>query len=161
MGKPSDLVGHPAPPLELPSIPDGQPFKLPIGEKPIAMFFFPTAGSTGCTMEACAFRDAQVENVTFKRHPDLCVVGISGDPTAKQASFADQHNLKYPILSDADGAARKAYGVGKAFFGMAEGRETFFIDAKGIVRGVYVKNLGFHAHVDFVEKQLLATEGTG
>jgi hypothetical protein len=29
-------------------------------------------------MEACAFRDAQVENVTFKRHPDLCVVGISG-----------------------------------------------------------------------------------
>lgn len=65
------------------------------------------------------------------------------DPTAKQASFADQHNLKYPILSDADGAARKAYGVGKAFFGMAEGRETFFIDAKGIVRGVFVKNLGF------------------
>jgi peroxiredoxin len=65
------------------------------------------------------------------------------DPTAKQASFADQHNLRYPILSDADGAARKAYGVGKAFFGMAEGRETFFIDAKGIVRGVYVKNLGF------------------
>jgi peroxiredoxin Q/BCP len=51
--------------------------------------------------------------------------------------------LKYPILSDQDGAARKAYAVGKAFFGMAEGRETFFIDAKGIVRGVYVKNLGF------------------
>jgi peroxiredoxin Q/BCP len=47
------------------------------------------------------------------------------------------------VLSDADGIARKAYGVGRAFFGLADGRETFFIDAKGIVRGQFEKALGF------------------
>lgn len=39
---------------------------------------FPQAGTTGCTREACAFRDAKAENQTFKRHPELEVVGISG-----------------------------------------------------------------------------------
>ncbi len=79
-------------------------------------------------MEACAFRDAQSSNTTFNRHPDLVVVGISGDGTAKQASFADEHKLPYPILSDTDGVARKAYGIGKAFFGLAEG-ELLVADA--------------------------------
>lgn len=94
-------------------------------------------------MEACAFRDAKKDNVTFKRHPELEVVGVSADDTAKQASFADQYNLPYPIVSDKDGVARKAYAVDKAFFGLSDGRETFFIDRQGVVRGVCRKNLQF------------------
>ena len=38
---------------------------------------FPAAGTMGCTMQACAMRDAQEKNATFKRHPELEVVGIS------------------------------------------------------------------------------------
>ncbi|KAK4687003.1 hypothetical protein P7C73_g3115, partial [Tremellales sp. Uapishka_1] len=177
MGK-STLIGKPAPPLELPSIPNGDLYKLPIGEKPIALFFvcyphlscpspfhsdysaqFPQAGTTGCTKEACAFRDAQKSNTTFKRFEgDLEVVGISSDATAKQASFADEYNLPYPLISDKDGAARKAYDVGGFLFGMVPGRETFFIDRKGIVRGVCDSNIDFKAHTKFVEKQLKEME---
>ena len=60
----------------------------------------------------------------------------STDSTSAQASFADSNNLPYPVLSDSKDTTRKAYKVSKDFFGLAPGRETFFIDAKGIVRGV-------------------------
>ncbi|KAK8850663.1 hypothetical protein IAR55_004583 [Kwoniella newhampshirensis] len=158
MVKASTLIGHPAPPLELPSIPNGDMYKLPIGEKPIALFFFPAAGTPGCTREACSFRDAQTQNIVFKRNPNLAVVGISGDTTTKQASFADQYNLPYPIICDQDGSARKMYRVGKAFLGLTPGRETFFIDEKGIVRGVCDKALDVTGHIKFVEEQLIQLE---
>ncbi|KAG7528210.1 hypothetical protein FFLO_06325 [Filobasidium floriforme] len=152
------LVGQPAPALELPCIPEGDLYRLPIGEKPIALFFFPQANTTGCTKEACAFRDAQTSNITFKRHPDLDVVGISSDSTAKQQSFADQYKLPYRIISDAEESARKAYKVDKAFMGLVPGRATFFIDAKGIIRGVCTKNIDFSAHTKFVEEMLILVE---
>ncbi|ORY28045.1 thioredoxin-like protein [Naematelia encephala] len=152
------LIGKPAPQLELPSVPDGGPYKLPIGEKPIALFFFPKAGSKGCTMEACSFRDAQNENVTFKRHPGLTVVGISSDSTEKQQIFADQHSLPYPLISDVDSKAREAYQVDKAFLGLSQGRSTFFIDSKGTIKGVCDKMLDYSAHVKFVEKMLIEIE---
>ncbi|KAL7422946.1 hypothetical protein Q5752_002244 [Cryptotrichosporon argae] len=158
MAKDSPLIGKPAPQLELPVIPDGKPFKLPLGEKPIALFFFPEAGTKGCTMEACSFRDARASNAVFARHPDLEVVGISGDGLAKQAKFADEHGLGYPLLSDAHGDARKAYGVGKAFFGLSVERMTVFIDAAGVVRGVLTANIDMYAHAKFVEKQLSIIE---
>ncbi|WVR08715.1 hypothetical protein IAU60_005773 [Kwoniella sp. DSM 27419] len=158
MAKLTTLIGQPAPPLELASIPNGEPYKLPIGEKPIALFFFPAANTMGCTMEACGFRDAQAQNIVFKRHANLEVVGVSGDDTAKQASFADQYNLPYPILSDPKGEARKLYQVGTAFFGLTPGRETFFIDDKGVIRGKCDKSIDLGGHVKFVEKQLLEME---
>ncbi|OCF56205.1 hypothetical protein V866_005183 [Kwoniella sp. B9012] len=158
MVKNSELIGKQAPPLELPSIPNGDLYKLPIGEKPIALFFFPAANTPGCTKEACSFRDAQTQNIVFKRSPNLLVVGISGDATTKQSLFADQYNLPYPILSDVDNSARKLYGVGKAFLGLTPGRETFFIDEKGIVKGVCDKALDVNAHIKFVEQQLLEIE---
>ncbi|WWC72677.1 uncharacterized protein I206_106641 [Kwoniella pini CBS 10737] len=159
MVKNSDLIGKPAPSLELPSIPNGELLKLPIGEKPIALFFFPAANTMGCTMEACSFRDAQAQNIVFKRNPELAVIGVSGDPTAKQQSFADQYKLSYPILSDTDNKARQAYGVGKSFFGLSAGRETFFIDKQGIVRGVCDKSIDVNGHIKFVEQQLKTLEG--
>nr|XP_018259831.1 uncharacterized protein I303_07902 [Kwoniella dejecticola CBS 10117]OBR81989.1 hypothetical protein I303_07902 [Kwoniella dejecticola CBS 10117] len=152
MVKNSELIGKRAPALELPSIPNGDVFKLPIGEK------FPAANTMGCTMEACSFRDAQTQNIVFKRNPELAVVGVSGDSTAKQQSFADQYNLSYPILSDTDNKARELYGVGKSFFGLSAGRETFFIDQQGIVRGVCGKSIDVNGHVKFVEQQLAALE---
>jgi len=158
MGKAESLIGKPAPPLELPSAPDGKLYKLPLGEKPIALFFFPNAFTLGCTAEACAFRDAQAENVTFKRHPNLEVVGVSHNRTEKQASFADEYKLPYTLLSDVDETATKTYQCGKWLFGSANSRVTFFIDHKGIVRGVCEKNVDVYGHTKFVEQQLKELE---
>lgn len=44
------------------------------------------------------------------------------DSTSKQASFVDTNNLSYPILSDPEDIARKAFGVGKDLFGFAPGK---------------------------------------
>ncbi|ORX40818.1 thioredoxin-like protein [Kockovaella imperatae] len=149
----SSLIGKPAPIISLPNIRGGQ-YELPLGHKPIALFFFPKAGTSGCTTEVCSFRDAQKENVTFQRYPDLEIVGVSADPVAKGLSFADQHNLPFPLLSDEKGSARKAYGVEKSLFGLADGRETFFIDRRGIVKGTHRGLVNAKAHVQFIEQML-------
>ncbi|EIW66254.1 hypothetical protein TREMEDRAFT_65525 [Tremella mesenterica DSM 1558] len=154
MGKDHPLIGKPAPRLTLPGIPKGEPFVLPVGEKPLAVFFFPQSGSMGCTIEACSFRDAIKENPVFTRHPDLTIVGVSADLTVKQQAFADKENLPYPIVSDMNGEARKAFKVGRAFFGAIPERATFFVDRQGIVKGVCTDNLNPYAHTKFVEKHL-------
>jgi thioredoxin-dependent peroxiredoxin len=53
------LIGQQAPALTLPNY-DGETFTMTPGEGglPIALFFYPKAGSYGCTKEACQFRDA-------------------------------------------------------------------------------------------------------
>ena len=56
----------------------------------------------------------------FKRS-NVAVFGISGDAVAKQKSFVDQHGLPYPVLSDSNGEARKAYQIKKGLLGLSEG----------------------------------------
>jgi peroxiredoxin Q/BCP len=43
---------------------------------------------------------------------------------------------QYPILSDTDHAAHKAYHIGRAMLGLTDARITFVIDGKGVVRCV-------------------------
>jgi len=76
------------------------------------------------------------------------------DATPAQSSFVDQYNLGYPILSDADGSARKAYHVSKSAFGLIEGRETFFIDSQGVIRDVCTDAVLWNNHTKMVEKNL-------
>jgi len=82
------------------------------------------------------------------------VVGISQDAVEKQKQFVEQHKLpvrltfdggcrivlslvQYPVLSDSNGEARKAYHVGKGLLGLVEGRVTFIIDKSGMLRCVF------------------------
>ena len=44
------------------------------------------------------------------------------DSTAKQQSFADQYELPYKMMSDADEAARRSFKVDKAFMGLVPGK---------------------------------------
>ncbi|KAJ9105936.1 hypothetical protein QFC20_004174 [Naganishia adeliensis] len=156
---PHPLIGKQAPLLTLPSTPDGTPYTLPIGQKPIAIFFFPKAFTTGCTKEACAFRDAKNDNIVFQGSgaDELEVVGISRDAVEKQTRFVDQHKLNYRILSDADGAARKAYQVSKVAMGLIDGRVTFFIGKDGIIKDVCDSMIDWNSHTRMVEKQLKLT----
>ncbi|KAJ7175822.1 peroxiredoxin Q [Mycena filopes] len=150
-----DLVGKPAPSITLPNF-DGESFTLNPAEKglPIALFFYPKAGSYGCTKEACQFRDAIAEKDTYKVGK-VEIIGISPDPVEKQKAFVEKHKLTYPVLSDTKGEAAKAYGVGKGLFGLADvARTTVIIDAKGNIRDTVEGTLNYGAHSKFVTKWL-------
>ncbi|KAF8586290.1 peroxiredoxin Q [Ramaria rubella] len=159
---PHPLTGKDAPSITLPNQ-DGEETTIKPGSTgtPLALFFYPASGVSlgtyGCTKEACAFRDALKDVEVFKRS-NITVVGISGDAVVKQKQFVDQHGLPYPVLSDSKGEARKAYQVKKGLLGLTEGRVTFFIDSKGVVRGVLSSVINPNEHVSFVRKSLTALE---
>lgn len=76
------------------------------GQKSI-IYFYPAAGSPGCSKEAADFQDAlnDFESLGYR------VIGISPDPVAKLKEFEDSHNLTFTLLSDPEIEAHKAYGA--------------------------------------------------
>ncbi|WP_299562480.1 peroxiredoxin [uncultured Mycolicibacterium sp.] len=117
-----------------------------LADGPVVLFFYPAAMTPGCTREACHFRDlgAQFAAVGATR------VGISTDPVAKLARFADQHHFDYPLLSDADGATARAYGVKRGLLGavLPVRRTTFVIDTDRTVLDVVSSELNMQVHAD-------------
>lgn len=148
------LLGQPAPALSLPDA-NGTTYELKPGAqgKPTAVFFYPKAGTYGCTREVCAFRDALVENVDFK-DSGITVVGISADPVPAIKAFVAKHGVTYPMLSDESGEARKAYHVSRGLMGLSEGRVTFFIGSDGIVRDVFDSVINYNGHIKAVTQAL-------
>lgn len=97
----------------------------------VLVYFYPKDGSPGCTKEACAFRDAwdryQAAGVT--------VLGVSADSAASHRKFAEEHQLPFSLISDADHVWSDAFGVG-TFVGLPE-RVSFLIGPDGTVAKVY------------------------
>lgn len=118
------------------------PFTVNPG-KPVVLFFYPAAGTPGCTKEVCAFRDAFAD---FKA-AGAAVYGISGDSVEAQAAFAEAQSLPYGLLSDEGDEVRSAYGVKPDLFGLLKGRETFVIDNEGILVSRFNDQLGVEKHV--------------
>ncbi len=110
---------------------------------PVVLFFYPKDDTAGCTAEACAFRDAYDD---FQK-AGATVVGISSQGTASKKAFATKNRLPFTLVSDEGGAVRKQYGVKASFLGLLDGRETFVIDAKGIVQHVFNSQLNATKHV--------------
>jgi len=75
------------------------------------------------------------------------VIGISSDDTASHEGFASKHRLPFILLSDTDGAVRKAYGV-PATLGLLPGRMTFVIDRDGVIRHIFNSQLRAARHVE-------------
>lgn len=111
----------------------------------IVLWFFPKAGSTGCTEEACAFKAAMPK----LKKAGVTVVGISPDSPRKLANFRKKHRLPYVLLSDGDALVAKELGLwvpkvlfGHHYFGVE--RVTYVLDANGKVakeiRGVTPKD---------------------
>jgi len=149
---PHPLIGRLAPPLSLTSY-NGDKYKFNPGSNPVALFFYPKAGSYGCVREACSFRDALKSTELF-RNTEVRVIGISADSVEKQARFVEKQRLNFPVLSDSEGAARKAYHVGKSLFGLFPARVTFLIDSDGIIQDVLEATFNYGAHSKFVAKWL-------
>lgn len=117
-----------------------------LADGPVVLFFYPAAMTPGCTKEACHFRDLATEfdAVGAKR------VGISTDPVAKQAKFADIQRFDYPLLSDADGKVATQFGVKRGLLGklMPVKRTTFVIDTDRTVLAVIASEVSMDTHAD-------------
>ena len=110
---------------------------------PVVIFFYPKDDTTGCTKEACRFRD----DFARFRHTGAQIVGISSDSVESHQRFAAKYALPYTLLSDPGGRVRKLYGA-SSFFGLMPGRVTFVIDREGIVRHVFSSQTKFEEHAD-------------
>jgi peroxiredoxin Q/BCP len=133
-------VGDKAPDFTLPGDGGGTVSLKALKGKTVVLYFYPKDDTSGCTAEACAFRDAL---------PDFCkakaeIVGVSRDPVASHDQFKTKYDLLFPLASDVDGKVCQAYGVwveksmyGKKYMGIE--RATFLIDAKGVVRKLWRK----------------------
>jgi peroxiredoxin Q/BCP len=139
-----DLV----PDFELPDQ-DGVPRSLSglLADGPVVLFFYPAAMTTGCTREACHFRDIGADY----RAAGVQRVGISRDPVARQKEFADKHSFDYPLLSDAEGTVAEIFGVRRGRLGQRVGapvkRATFAIGPdRRVVKAIHSElNMNLHA----------------
>lgn len=101
----------------------------------IVLYFYPKDDTPGCTIEACAMRDARDKLADLGAE----VIGISKDDAASHEKFKAKHSLNFTLLTDADGEMLRAYGAwGKKMFGK-EGilRKTFIINPEDQVVKVY------------------------
>ena len=111
------LIGQQAPSITLPNE-NGETYTVTPGADglPLVLFFYPKAGTYGCTKEACFFRDAiagksvmngnryrcQRQRITEKetfKPEKVTVIGLSADPVAKQKTFVEKNKLTVGVSS--------------------------------------------------------------
>lgn len=106
----------------------------------VVLYFYPKDDTSGCTKEACAFRDAFAEF----RGLDAEVLGVSVDDERSHKKFAEKYDLPFRLLVDTDKKIVEAYGAWgeKSMYGrkyMGTHRITYVIDPKGRIAAVYPK----------------------
>lgn len=96
----------------------------------LVLYFYPKDGTSGCTVEANAFKD----NYEKLQAMNTEVLGISLDDAESHRQFIAEHNLPFNLLVDSDKVMSRAYGVdgGAAFFSYAK-RQTFIVNPDGII----------------------------
>lgn len=147
-------AGDPAPDFTLPDA-DEKPVSLSdYRGRRVVVYFYPAAGTPGCTKQACDFRD----NLAELGDAGLDVLGVSPDKPAKLAKFRDSEGLTFPLLSDPEKTVLNAYGAfgekqmyGKTVTGVI--RSTFVIDAAGKIEEAQY-NVRATGHVAKLRKDL-------
>jgi peroxiredoxin Q/BCP len=148
--------GDPAPPVTRPDTSGKQVSLKDFAGQDVILYFYPKDDTTGCTAEACSFRDAEA---SF-RGAKTKVIGISKDSVVRHDKFKKKYELNFPLVSDEDGKICEKYGtwVEKSLYGrkyMGIERATFLIDKTGTVAKVWHK-VKVPGHVDEVLKELKA-----
>ena len=111
---------------------DGQHISLAaLRGRVVVVYFYPRDDTSGCTKEACEFRDAWSR---FKE-AGAVVVGVSTDDNQSHTAFADKYHLPFPLVPDEHATIAKAYGV-PVHVGFAK-RVTFVIDRDGRIAKVF------------------------
>lgn len=122
------------------------------GQK-IVLYFYPKDNTSGCTQEACDFRD------NFNRLATKAVViGVSPDSIKSHLKFKENHNLNFILLSDPEHTLSEAFGAwgeksmyGKKYMGII--RSTFILDENGTILHEW-KKVKVKGHVDDVLSKL-------
>ena len=127
-------IHTPAPEFELLDQ-NGEPRRLSDyrGQK-VILYFYPKDMSSGCTRQACGFRDLMPQF----REKGAVILGVSRDSVASHKKFESAHGLPFPLLSDPELKVIQAYDVwkekknyGKVTMGVV--RTTYLIDKAGII----------------------------
>ena len=106
----------------------------------VVLFAYPKDDTSGCTVEACEFRDALPRFDASK----AVILGISPDSVKSHVKFKAKYELPYTLLADEDKTVLQAYDVwkeksmyGKKYMGVE--RTTFVIDPAGQIAKIFTK----------------------
>ncbi len=123
------------------------------GRKNVVLYFYPKDETTGCTKEACAFRDSYDAFTQLGAE----VLGVSGQSVESHKGFASHRGLPFLLLADVDNRVRQLYGV-PATMGFIPGRVTYIIDKKGVVRHIFNSQYQPEKHVEEAKRVLTQLE---
>lgn len=133
-------IGDKAPDFTLSTDGGGKLTLSKLRGRKVVLYFYPKDDTSGCTAEACDFRDSFPKFGKFAAE----VIGISRDSVASHDKFKKKHELPFVLASDEKGEVCERYGVwveksmyGRKYMGIE--RATFLIDEKGILRGIWRK----------------------
>lgn len=136
-------VGQPAPKFERTAHDGTSVTTEPPLPEVLVLYFYPKDETSGCTAQACAFRDSFEDF----RDAGAIVVGVSDDSLESHRSFAEHRRLPFPLLSDDSGELRRAFAIPN-WLGILRNRVTFVIDRGGVVRHVFQSQLQAGKHVE-------------
>ena len=102
------------------------------GKSNVVLYFYPEDMTSGCTVEACNFRDDKPKFEAL----NTVILGVSMDPLEMHKQFTEKDHLNFPLLVDTTGTICKAYGV-PASEDRFPKRWTFLIDKNGKVAKIY------------------------
>jgi thioredoxin-dependent peroxiredoxin len=133
-------AGDPAPDFSLPGTGGQTVILSDLRGKRVILYFYPKDDSSGCTAEACDFRDSYAPLGAAS----AVVLGVSPDSVSSHEKFAAKHGLPFTLLSDPDHAVADEYGVwaeksmyGKKYMGIE--RSTFLIGPDGRIERIWHK----------------------
>jgi thioredoxin-dependent peroxiredoxin len=132
--------GDKAPAFSLPSDGGGRVALADLKGKKVVLYFYPKDDTSGCTTEACGFRDTWRD----VQAAGAIVLGVSPDDVASHDRFKRKYRLPFGLLADTDHAVAQAYGAwgeksmyGRKYFGIL--RTTYLIDGAGRIARVFPK----------------------
>ncbi|WP_137288373.1 thioredoxin-dependent thiol peroxidase [Natronorubrum halophilum] len=147
-------VGDEAPEFELPNQHGDIVRRSDFEGERLVLYFYPRANTDGCTTEACEFNDSRSRFADY----DASVVGISDDPVDDIASFAEEYDLEFDLLSDELGEVATLYGsygekqmFGNTFDGVF--RNTYLVGPDGRIEAVY-EGVSPEGHAEEVLEEL-------
>jgi thioredoxin-dependent peroxiredoxin len=97
----------------------------------VVLYFYPKDDTSGCTKEACSFRDSWAP----LQDAGVVVLGVSTQDNASHAKFADKYHLPFPLLPDDHGELTGKYHV-PTTLGL-DHRVTYLIDKEGVIAHVW------------------------
>jgi peroxiredoxin Q/BCP len=116
--------------------------------KKMILYFYPKDMTSGCTKEACDFRD----NIKKFEKKNTVVIGVSADDTKSHQKFKNKYDLPFTLLSDETKGMLKDYDVwkekslyGRKYMGIE--RTTYIIDEKGRIEKIFNK-VKVDGHID-------------